>query len=201
MVNSDIAPNFIFNQEEWLEIAKSVPLEAIPASAQSDICDALLEFEINYVETVLAKRPRPAKLLEHKALLQFIKYAKQLRLQIDSVRDTLKSAEWSDRTKRLMEDIATLQRFVEREVATRPALKGGRPTLHDRANLVSRLGVVFEQMTGRKAGRSENPKTKKLGGPFVRFVSTIFRLHSPPISLRGIKHVIDAAARNAENLA
>src|SRR5262249_9162655 len=76
--------------------------------------------------------------------------------------------------------------------------KGGRPRLTARDNLVDRVGVIYSRITDKKPARSENPETGEPTGPFVRFVCTI--LKSQRIPLKGKKHVISKAVRNAKNL-
>jgi hypothetical protein len=75
--------------------------------------------------------------------------------------------------------------------------KGGRPPEVARDNLVDRLGVVYERLTGRVPGRSENPETGKLTGPFARFLGLIFEYQG--ISPSGLKHAIAKISRNAKN--
>jgi hypothetical protein len=103
----------------------------------------------------------------------------------------LKDPGWQDKVEQLIADIYGLQQFAERELESRPALKGGRPPQHARDKLVARLAIVYQEITGKKAGRSVDPKTGHLKGPFVRFVSIIFRQQH--ISLAGIRHVIAKA--------
>jgi hypothetical protein len=120
-----------------------------------------------------------------------VNYARLLRVQINNIQRFLKDPGWQDKVEQLIADIYGLQQFAERELESRPALKGGRPPQHARDKLVARLAIVYQEITGKKAGRSVDPKTGHLKGPFVRFVSIIFRQQH--ISLAGIRHVIAKA--------
>jgi hypothetical protein len=183
---------------DWAALAKSIKCQEIPREARRKIYDALLVYRLDeYNEKGSAEdEPHPRGKIdrnarERKALEEFINYARVLRVQINNIQRFLKDPGWQGKVEQLIADIHELQEFAERELESRPASKGGRPPQLARDFLVARSAVVYQQITGKKAGASVDPETGHVKGPFVRFVSTIFRQQH--ISLTGIRHVIDKA--------
>ena len=129
-----------------------------------------------------------------KALEQFVYYAREFRSAISCIQYFLKQARALDEAERLIEDIYSLQKIAQRELAA----KSTSPALQARKILIQQLGVIYERITGNKPGLSTHPKTKRPGGPLFRFVTKIFELQE--IETQGIKHVIAEVARNAKNL-
>ena len=184
MPSYEADPEAVFSQEQWVAIAQSIKRDEIPPKAKQEICDALFEHAIANIKP--------------EELGRFVEEARKFREAAARVENFLKNLRWHNKIRDLTEDIYQLQRFVDYEFKRRPKPKGGRPLSDARDILVYRLALIYQCITGKKAGRSENPKTGKLTGPFVRFVTTIFQFHR--ISLAGIKHAITKASRNAKNL-
>jgi hypothetical protein len=176
-------PKAVFTEAQWLAIAKSIDREDIPPEDKQEICDALFEYEIASMKPERLER--------------FAEELSEFRAAASRVQGFIKDLRWNDRIENLNEEIYQLQKYVEDVYELRDKPKGGRPPSGARYNLVDRLGVVYERLTGRMPGRSENRETGELTGPFARFLGLIFEYRR--ISLRGLKHVIADASRNAKN--
>ena len=173
----------VFSDVQWAEIARSIGLDQISVEAKQQICDALFEYTLAEI--------RPEQ------LERFIKEAQKFREAASKVQNFLRRLSWLKKVEELIEDIYQLERIVASEFERRPKPKGGRPPSAARDSLIDRLISPYERLTGNKAGRSENPETKEMTGPFPRFVTTIFQLHG--ISLKGLKNAIAKAVANAKN--
>jgi hypothetical protein len=176
-------PKAVFTKPQWIAIAASIGRRDIPRKEKQEICDALFEYEIASMKPERLKR--------------FAEELSEFRAAASRVQGFIKDLRWNDRIEDLNEEIYQLQKYVQDAYELRGKPKGGRPTSGARDNLVDRLGVVYERITGRVPGRSENPETGKLTGPFARFLALIFEYQR--ISLSGLKHAIDKTSRNAKN--
>jgi hypothetical protein len=176
-------PKAVFTKAQWAAIAKSIHRTDIPREDKQEICDALFEYAIASIE--------PEELERFPAAIR------EFRAAASRVQGFIKDLRWNDKIEDLCEEIWQLQKYIQVVFKLREKPKGGRPTLDARDNLVDRLGVVYERNTGRVPGRSENPETGKLTGPFARFLGPIFEYRG--ISLSGLKHAIAKASRNAKN--
>jgi hypothetical protein len=200
-----IEPEAVVSPEQWIAIAKSISRNNIPQTEQLEICNALMEYYCRRLNDQRAAAEEGTRTLarvkvDHRAkgrmaLEQFEQYVRGLRGAVTSIQQYLKQREWIDKAEQLNEDIYSFQRFARRELETKS--NGGRPAQPERQDLVCRLAVIYERITGNKPGRSVDPKTGRLGGPFVRFVSAIF--DAKKIPSRGLTHVIAKVARNAKN--
>jgi hypothetical protein len=204
-------PEAVFSDEQWAAIAKSISPKNpknIPAEEQRDICIALMAYyhslediertAENEAEKKAAQRSKRIKIDRkakgRKALEQFVYYAREFRSAIACIQYLLKEARALDKAERLTEDINCLQQIAQRELSAKST--SDRPASQARKILVHRLGVIYERITGDKPGLS-NDSDGRPGGPFFRFVSTIFQFKNIP--LKGIKHVISEVAGNAKN--
>lgn len=75
--------------------------------------------------------------------------------------------------ERIAEMLKRFERWTALAVPQAKPTKG-RPDDQSRRNLILELADIFEDVIGRKAGRSCNYTTKEIGGPFVRFVEAFF---------------------------
>ena len=176
-------PKAVFTKPQWIAIAASIGRRDIPRKEKQEICDALFEYEMASMKPERLKR--------------FVEELSEFRAAASRVQGFIKDLRWNDRIEDLNEEIYQLQKYVQDVYELRDKPKGGRPTEVARDNLVDRLGVVYERITSRAPGRSENRETGKLTGPFVRFVGPIFEYHG--ISPGGLKHAIAKTSRNAKN--
>jgi hypothetical protein len=176
-------PQQVFTGGQWAAIAKSIDRPEIPPKAKQEICDALFDFAIDNIKP--------------EELGRFIDHARKFRVEASHIQNFIKDLSWHNKIEKLNEDIYQLQKFVDQALGRRDKPKGGRPRDDARYTLVLRLGIIYESITGKKPGRSENPETGESTGPFVRFVDKIFELQG--ISRTGLKHVIAEVSRNAKN--
>jgi hypothetical protein len=204
-------PEAVFSEEQWVEIAQSIPVDEIPREMKQAICDALFEYQLaqlngqnleDETNTAETKRSQKHKRVQHgakyrEALKQLVDSAGEFRIAIYRLQRFLREDHQLEKVEQLADAAYELQRFAERELENRPKPKGGRPRLTAHINLVDRLGVIYERITGKKPARSENAASGRPTGPFVRLLSTIFEFQGIPLT--GIKHVISEAARIAKN--
>lgn len=183
MLQSGPDPNAVFTVDQWAEIARSIKRDGIPPKEKQEICDALFDHALSN--------------LKPEELGRFVETVRQFRAAASRIQDFLQELAIHDKIEALIEDIYEVQKFIDAEFSRRPKPKGGRPPSQARDDLVGRLAPIYQRLTGNKPGRSINPATHELTGPFVRFLTTIFRLSR--IGTAGLKQAIAKVSRNAKN--
>ena len=188
-------PEAVFSPDQWAAIAKAISLDRIPSSGTREICDAIFAYDLARTDSERATYEASEKSIRRKvdprakglaALGNFIKYVRGLRLAFYSVQTYLKTENLI--IERLTEQIYKFQKLAQRELDK--TSRGGRPGQKIRDDLVIRLGVIYEQLTGK-------PPTRTVRGAFWRFVYTIFQAHG--ISVIGLPNAIAKAVRYAKN--
>jgi hypothetical protein len=96
--------------------------------------------------------------------------------------------------EQLTERLYKFQKLAQQELDKNS--RGGRPAQKIRDDLVIRLGVLYERLTGKKPTRSVD-RNGRVGGPFARLVYKIFEAHG--ISATGLPNAIEKAVRYAKN--
>jgi hypothetical protein len=199
--SASVEPDAVFSPDKWAEIAKAISLDTIPSNEKQEICDALLAYELARTANEKAayeageestRRKVDPKAKGLTALKNFISYARGLRDAFNSVQNYL-SENLKDEAQQLIEQIYTFQKLAQNELDKKSL--GGRPGLKNRDDLVVQLGTIYERLTGKKPARTVD--NGKVGGPFVRFVRTIFQAYRIPEN--GLPKAIEKTARYAKN--
>jgi len=201
----EVEPEAVFSQEEREEIARSVHLAQLPPEMAREICDALFAYHVDCLsdsdqedatarkDTGRKRRRAAQEVLERHALEEVVHKARAFRHALHRLQHFLKHRDQIDEAEELADRAYKVQSYAR----LRLEFKGGRPSLTSLDDLVARLVRTYERFTGRRPGRSENPKTGQPSGPLVRFISIIFRINKIPLS--GLKHRIAKAALEAKN--
>ena len=171
---------------------------------QRDICIALMFYfqSLEDIRRTAAKEtPQRSKRVKidpkakgRAALANFIKYVRGLRQALNSVQKYLNREDLISDAEQLIEQIYKFQKSAQHELDKKS--RGGRPGTKIRDDLVIRLGVIYEQLTGKPPKRSVD-RNGRVCGPFPRFVYTIFRAQG--ISETGLPSAIENAVRYAKN--
>ena len=81
--------------------------------------------------------------------------------------------------------------LAKERLESKPGKKGsGRPPKYRAADVAGRALGCYEALTGKRAGVSTNPWTSARGGPFLRFLTDVFKV-------LGIKASPDDQAKRA----
>lgn len=85
----------------------------------------------------------------------------------------------AERQQALLDGLGELIAAVDSAKKALPEDRGGRPRNHQLHGMIHNLARYYEEHTDKKAGLSQNPKTRNPSGPFFRFVSTVLRVFVP----------------------
>jgi hypothetical protein len=196
-------PNAVFPPDQWAEFAKTISLVRIPANEKREICDAIFEYDLARLSNARAideksgeptRRRVDPRAKGRAALGNFIKYTRGLRVALYSVERYLKREDLILEAQQLTEQIFKFQKSAKEELDKKSV--GGRPAQKMRDDLVIRLGVIYERLTGKKPTRTVD-RNGQVRGPFPRFVYTIFR--ALRISEIGLPNAIEKAVLYAKN--
>jgi hypothetical protein len=193
-------PSAVFPQQQWAEIAKALSLGRIPSDEKQEICDAIFACDLARIENERAadeaeeksarstRRRVDPKAKGRAALSNFVKYTRGLRHALYSVQNYLKNEPLINEAEQLAEQIYKFQESAKRELDKKS--RGGRPAQKAKDDLVIRLGVIYERLTGKKP-------TRTVGGRFWKFAYAIFQAHG--ITTAGLPNRIEKAVRYAKN--
>ena len=197
-------PQAVFSSARWTEIAKTISLGSIPYKEKQEICDAIWQHHLASLRNAQVTDETSGKSTRRRvdprakgraALSNFVKYTRGLRHALDSVESYLKSNDLINEAEELIGRTHKFQKLAQRELDKKSA--GGRPGQQIRDELVFRLGVIYERLTGKKPTRSVD-RNGKVCGPFPEFVYTIFEALG--VSVIGLPNAIAKAVRDAKNL-
>jgi hypothetical protein len=200
---SEPDPAAVFSPDQWTEIAKAISLDGIPSKEKQAICDAFFAYDFARLDNKRATDETSGKSTRRRvdprakgraALSNFIKYARGLRVALLSVENYLKTEDLIIKAAELTEGIYEFQRLAKHELDEKSL--GGRPGQHMRDDLVCRLAVIYERLTGKKPTRSVD-RNGRVRGPFLRFCYTIFQAQA--IAVIGLPNSIAKAVRYAKN--
>ena len=193
-------PSALFPQLQWAEITKVLSLDRISSNGKQGICDGLFAYDLARIAIERAadeaeekkpiRRQIDPRAKGRAALVNFIKYVRGLRLALNSVANYLKTEISMDEARQLSEQIYKFQKLAKRELGKKSL--GGRPQQKIRDDLVIRLGVIYERLTGEKP-KSGGARNGRIYGRFRKFVYAIFRAHR--IDESGLPNAIAKAVR------
>jgi integrase len=169
-------PDAIFNEREWDEVARSIPLKKLPEEMKQAIAEAVGVYVLTSSE--------PPKV--RKALTKLARLLSTLCNKLSTLRDDLMPETIVDQVEELIDQADVLQQAAQLELERR-SKKGGRPPQIDRHDLVERLLWAYA-LSGKPVRLSRNSAGRP-SGPCYRFISTILKLKQ--ISIKGIEHIIE----------
>jgi len=169
-------PDNVFTQEQWAEIARSIPLH-LKIEMKQAISEALSDHY--WMST---RRPKVKQ-----ALTKLARLLQTFTVKLSTL-DDLRPETIINQVEALIDQARDLQKAAQLELEKRPKERGGRPRQLDRDALVERLICVYAQFSGKPVRLSRNSDNRP-SGPCYRFISTILKLSQ--ISTKGIEHIIE----------
>jgi len=177
-------PDNVFSQEEWAEIARSIPLDDLTIEMKQAISEALSDY---FLMSGRRLRVKQALTTLKRLLQRLVPQMQTLRAKLSTL-DDLRPENVIDQVEALINQACALQQAAQLELERRPKEKGGRPRQLDRDALVERLISVYAKFSGRPV-RLSRDSANRPSGPCYRFISTILKLKQ--ISIKGIEHIIE----------